>query len=412
MSVSLIVLFEFCIAMKEPLRLLVIDKTSVLESVRERWDRLGAVPGVEMTLLAPEVWVENYTPLQFPSDEARTYHSVIGRALWPGKEARSFYAHGMFRAFKSVRPHVVLMMEESFAMFALQTLLAQRLYAPSAKLVFYSNNITTYNHFTYRLGKLYKQVGRYVTPRFDVGLCVNDIAARVLQETGHDVAVKTLFYGVNERLFFPRNREESRAALGLPADDRIILYAGRLMELKGVQDLMIAFDRIRNERTNTPEGERLKLLIVGAGEYSAELHTLASRLDSAQAIEFRDLVPIEQMPALMSAADLFVLPSRAEINEQFGRVNVEAMLCGTTIIGSTSGGIPEAIGDGGFVFEAGNIDALADTIRRALDKPEESERRRQIGYERALSLYSADAFIKGIIALCEELTGKSLQPTE
>lgn len=395
--------------MEKPVRLLVIDKTSVLESVRERWDRLGVIPGLEMTLLAPEVWVENYTPLRFPADERRTYRTIIGRALWPGKEARSFYARGMFRAFRSVRPDVVLMMEESFAMFALQTLIAQRLYAPAAKLVFYSNNITTYDSFTYRLGKLYKRIGRYVTPRFDAGLCVNDIAARVLRETGHDVLIRTLFYGVNERLFYPRDRNESRAALGLDPDDRILLYAGRLMELKGVQDLITAFDRIRSERAGEPDGTRLKLLIVGAGDYAEPLHALAAGLPCRDAVEFRDLVPIEQMPALMSAADLFVLPSRAEINEQFGRVNVEAMLCGTTIIGSTSGGIPEAIGEGGFVFRAGDIDDLADTIRRALDDPEEAERRRRAGRERGLSRYSAQAFIDGVLALCEELTGRRLK---
>lgn len=385
-----------------------IDKTAVLESVRERWDRLGAFPGLDVTLLAPEVWVENYTPHSYPRDERRSFRSIVGRALWPGKEARSFYASGMFRAFGAVRPDVVLMMEESFAMFALQTLIAQRLYAPSAKLVFYSNNITTYERFTYRLGRLYARIGRYVTPRFDVGLCVNDIAATVLRRTGHDVEIRTLFYGVNERLFFPRDRMESRAALGIPDDAFVILHAGRLMELKGVQDLIVAFDRIKSGRRN----EKLKLLIVGAGEYADRLRSLASEAGSAKDIEFRDLVPIERMPALMSAADLFVLPSRAEIHEQFGRVNVEAMLCGTTIVGSTSGGIPEAIGDGGYIFEAGNVDALQGAIESVLDDPEEAGRRRRTGRERAMRLYSADAFIDGIVRLCEDLTGRRLRPTD
>ena len=382
--------------------MLVIDKTAVLESVRERWDRLGRTPGLNVGLLVPEQWVENYTPMRFEDSGNYSWDAVVGKVLFPGKEASGMYRTGLGKAFRKFRPDVVMMMEESFSLFALQTLIAARIHAPRARLIFYSNNVTSYNHFTYRLGPLYKLIGRWVTPRFDVGLCVNDLAANVLKATGYDVQVRKLFYGINERLFYPRSKEEARAELGLPSDVPVFLYAGRFLELKGIQDLIRAFEQVCKERPQ----QDMRLLLVGDGDYAGELQSLAASGSFRERIEFRRTVSLEQMPALMSAADAFVLPSRKEINEQFGRVNIEAMLCGTTIIGSTSGGIPEAIGDGGFLFDAGDVGQLANVLGLVLDGADEVAQRREKGKEQALAGYSTGAFVQGLVDLFRELSGR------
>lgn len=387
-----------------PLSVLVIDKTSVLESVRERWGRLSRIPNINVTLLAPEQWVENYTRMTFDGRGNYAWRAVVGKTIGTGKEASGMYVRGLRQAFRESQPDIVLMMEESFSFFALQTVLVASRYAPHAKLIFYSNNVTSYNHFTYRLEPLYRLLGRWLTPRFDVGLCVNDLAVHVLQETGHDVQIKKLFYGINERLFYPRPKEEARAALALPSSIPIFLYAGRLMELKGVQDLILAFNHVQGER---PEQE-MRLLVVGAGEYAQQLRSLSQQMEFRENIEFREIVPLEQMPLLMSAADVFVLPSRDEIHEQFGRVNIEAMLCGTTIIGSTSGGIPGAIGEGGYIFQAGNVQALAETLNQVLNDPDSVANKKEIGRQQALQLYSTGAFIDGLVTLFEELMGRAV----
>lgn len=389
-----------------PLSVLVIDKTAVLESVRERWDRLGRVPGIKLGLLVPERWVENYTPMRFTDEGDHAWDAVVGKVLFAGKEASGMYLTGLRRAFRKFRPDIVMMMEESFSMFALQTLITARIHAPRARLIFYSNNVTSYDRFTYRLGPLYKLIGRWVTPGFDAGLCVNDLAVRVLETTGYDVLVRKLFYGINERLFYPRPREEARAGLGLPVNETIFLYAGRFLELKGIQDLIPAFERVCARHPD----KNARLLLVGDGDYADALQALAGTNRFSERIEFRRTVPLEQMPSLMSAADAFILPSRKEINEQFGRVNIEAMLCGTTIIGSTSGGIPEAIGDGGFLFEAGDVGQLTDLLESVLVGSDEVERRKELGREQALAGYSTGAFIEGLVKLFEELSGRNLHP--
>lgn len=386
----------------DPLRVLVIDKTSVLESVRDRWDRLAQMPGLEVTLLAPERWVENYKMLRFDLGEDRAYRPIAGKVWWPGKEARALYVKGLRRAFREARPDVVMMMEESFSMFALQTVLTARRHAPGARLIFYSNNITSYDRINYRLGRLYERIGRWATPQFDVGLCVNDLAADVLKRTGHDVLIQTLFYGIDERLFSPHPKREARRAFDLPENGTLLLYAGRLMELKGIQDLIGAFELLARR---FPERE-LHLAIAGEGEYGDALKSLAEGTDVADRISWLPMVAIQQMPQLMSAADMFVLPSRKEIHEQFGRVNIEAMLCDTTIVGSTSGGIPGAIGNNGFIFNAGDVDDLVRTLTYILEHPEEERRRRRDAMTYALERFSTGAFLNGLLGVFRSLTGR------
>jgi glycosyltransferase involved in cell wall biosynthesis len=67
----------------------------------------------------------------------------------------------------------------------------------------------------------------------------------------------------------------------------------------------------------------------------------------------------------MNAIDVLVLPSRTTPSwkEQFGRVLIEANACGTPVIGSTSGAIPEVIGRAGIVVPERNSKALADALR-------------------------------------------------
>ena len=97
----------------------------------------------------------------------------------------------------------------------------------------------------------------------DMGLCVNARAVDVLRDSSFTGEIRELFYGINDDLFQPVPRGRARAALEIPEDVDLFLYAGRLLELKGVQDLIAAFARLRSER---PE-RTMKLLVVGDGEY-------------------------------------------------------------------------------------------------------------------------------------------------
>lgn len=390
-----------------PLRVLAIDHVGTLSRIRERYVRLLRVADIELTVLVPSVWVENYTRFEFQPRDDEEYTVLTGRITWPGKEIKALYYTGLLRAFRQARPDVILMMEESFALFALQTVAARALLAPRAPIIFYGNYILPYADLGFRPTWLFRPLSRLLLRRMALGLCVNQRAVDALRDFGYQPA-RWLFYGVDEEIFFPVPKDQARRAVGLPEGGMIFTYVGRLLEEKGVQDLIEAFDAIVRQRP----GQSLRLIILGSGEYGDTLRARAAATPSSESITFVPSVPIEEVPIYINAASVLVLPSRAEWNEQFGRVIAEAMLCDTTVIGSTSGEIPRGVGDAGFIFEANDVDALRSTMERTLDDPEEVTRRRALGRAKAASEYTLGAFVDRLVDVLEEVSGKDARRRE
>ncbi|MBZ0275063.1 MAG: glycosyltransferase family 4 protein, partial [Anaerolineae bacterium] len=92
----------------------------------------------------------------------------------------------------------------------------------------------------------------------------------------------------------------------------------------------------------------------------------AESLGIAGRVEWIDWMPSAAMPGEYTRLDALALPSLTRPNwkEQFGRVLVEAMASGVPVIGSSSGAIPDVIGDGGLIAPEGDVTALADGLRR------------------------------------------------
>jgi glycosyltransferase involved in cell wall biosynthesis len=141
----------------------------------------------------------------------------------------------------------------------------------------------------------------------------------------------------------------------------VVGYAGRLVESKGLVDLLEAMRRL-----DPP----VELLLAGNGE-------LRSRLEGqpipGSHVRVLDGMAHDQMASAYARFDVLVLPSRttATWKEQFGRVIVEALWCGVPVIGSDSGEIPWLIEltGGGVVFAEGDRDALAAQLRTLRDSP-------------------------------------------
>jgi glycosyltransferase involved in cell wall biosynthesis len=387
-----------------PLRVLVIDKMSVVRKNRERFIRLARRANVEITLLAPTVWVENVVRTEFEPGEDEPIDVVLGRVSWPGNEIKSIYLTGLLKALRRSRPEVVFMFEEAFSLFAIQIVTLCRLLYPKTPVIFYGLWILPYRQLYFRPRPLIRGICRAVFKMVHLGLCLNDRATQMVREAGFHNA-RTLFFGIDEEIFQPVEQAEARRRLGIAPSEELFLFAGRLREEKGIQDLITAFARIRSERPGRP----LQLVIVGDGDYLPQLRELAASLDLGTSVVFRNAVPIDEMRLVIASATALVLPSRSYWAEQFGRVLVEAMLVGTTVIGSTSGEIPNVVGDGGFVFDADDVNDLEKTIKQVLDNPEEAERRRMLGHEKAIAQYSMGAFVEGLIDTFEELSGRRLR---
>jgi glycosyltransferase involved in cell wall biosynthesis len=101
-------------------------------------------------------------------------------------------------------------------------------------------------------------------------------------------------------------------------------------------------------------------------------------------------VAYERVPSLLKALDVLVLPSVTILpqhREQFGRVLAEAMAAGVPVVGSSSGAIPEVIGDAGLVVPERDPAALARAIEAVLAQPELRQRLIAAGRQRAWSTF-------------------------
>jgi glycosyltransferase involved in cell wall biosynthesis len=195
---------------------------------------------------------------------------------------------------------------------------------------------------------------------------------------------------------------EVRAELGLPRDAPVALFAGRLAAQKGVADLVAALDLLQHVRPD------LRTLIVGDGPLRADLE------ETAQAFRLNGLVRFlghrDDVPRLLAAADLLVLPS---LYEGLPNVVLEAMRFAKPVVATAAPGTTEVVADGstGLLVPCHDPPALAQAIRRVLEDQGLACRLGAEGRARVESEFRADQMVAHFAELYERLaTAKAQGP--
>ena len=188
-------------------------------------------------------------------------------------------------------------------------------------------------------------------------------------------------YTVDNDRFFEASRltQEERldllASFGLDPALPTVVFASKFMPRKHPADVLLACARLQQR------GIASQLLFVGSGEQEAELRALAQQ-ESALKVVFAGFQNQTQLPRILGASNIFVLPSE---NEPFGLIVNEAMCAGLPIVASTEiGCVPDLVHQdvNGRVFEARDVAGLADAleplVRDASLRQAMSEASRQI----------------------------------
>jgi D-inositol-3-phosphate glycosyltransferase len=176
--------------------------------------------------------------------------------------------------------------------------------------------------------------------------------------------------GVDTCHFFPIPKDEAKEAIGIPKNDRMVLFVGRIEPLKGIDTLIRAMALMKLDCGKCPH----YLVIIGGDadttpeEDSVEmtrLKSLCSDLGMDEVILFLGKRGQDTLPYYYSAADVLVLPSHYE---SFGMVALEAMACGTPVIGSDVGGLAHLIkhGETGFLVPSQDPVALSECMTKIL----------------------------------------------
>jgi glycosyltransferase involved in cell wall biosynthesis len=189
--------------------------------------------------------------------------------------------------------------------------------------------------------------------------------------------------------------EASREAAPPPwrKDGRFTVgFAGALNGQKGWKVLLRALGRLP---------DAFQAVLVGDGAQWQQARAWAAGGELAGRVHLTGAIPREELLALYASFDAFVLPSvtRPGAVEQFGCVLAEAMACGVPVVGSSSGAIPETIGEAGLVVPEGDPEALAGAISRIRAQEGLRKRLARAGRQRWERNYSCRAYARSLARL-------------
>ncbi len=162
--------------------------------------------------------------------------------------------------------------------------------------------------------------------------------------------------GVDLDVFRPGDRRAARAALGLPADEHVVAFVGRIQPLKAPDIVLRAVAKLPGIRIVVAGGPS------GSGLSSPDgLARLADELGITARVTFLPPQSRADLATLFHAANLVAVPS---YSESFGLVAVEAQACGTPVVAAAVGGLPVAVRDGvtGTLVSGHDVERWADAL--------------------------------------------------
>ena len=227
----------------------------------------------------------------------------------------------------------------------------------------------------------------------------------------HKIAVIPCGFATDE--FWPIAPRFARRALGLPSDVPVLLTVGRLVPRKGVDNAIRALS-ILVRRLGVPA----ELLVVGGNSDIADsavtpeiarLRNVAAEAGVADRVTFTGRRSRELLKLYYSAADVFVA---TPWYESFGMTAIEAMACGTPVVGSRVGGIKYSVLDGltGYLVAPNDPFALAERLNEICSSRRLAERLSGVAVRRAHTLFRWERVTRSLAALYGDVQASAREP--
>lgn len=216
--------------------------------------------------------------------------------------------------------------------------------------------------------------------------------------------LKIIPCGFDPAEMWPMDKALARLALGIPADERVVLQLGRIVKRKGIDNAIRGFSRLVNKH-HIPA----RMLIVGGDSEDADpkytpeigrLKRIAAKEGVARKVQFTGRKPRHILKYYFSAADIFI---STPWYEPFGITPVESMACGTPVIGSNVGGIKYSVQDGvtGFLVDPKDPDALGERLAFLYRNPNVLQTMSKSAVDRANGCFTWDTVSGSISELYE-----------
>lgn len=204
---------------------------------------------------------------------------------------------------------------------------------------------------------------------------------------------RTVYSGIDLERF-----RDVEPATDVDGDGVRLLMVGRLADGKGFSDLLAAIDRLPTDD--------LSVYLVGDGPQRDAIEREIERRDLQARVSL--LGYRSDVPSIMAACDVFVLPS---YREGTPRVITEAMASGLPVVSTDIAGIPEQVADGesGYLIRPGDVDALANRLERLIDSRERRQSFGRAGRDR-VERFSATQMLEDLDAVYRDLLSSATPP--
>ncbi len=350
------------------MRVLMISHACAEPINRGKLKALSRRSGLEISLLVPRLWKEGERRLATDSGDGEGFPLYTGAVLFPGRVAGHVYRSGLIQAIKSARPDIIHLEEEPWSLAAAQLIALLPWFRPRPRFVLFSfENMDLDLPFFRR--RIERKSLAVAVELIAGGETVRD---RLLLRGASPERITVIpQFGLDSDLFHP-------PAEGARSGEFTIGFIGRHVHEKGIDILIRALADLKGN---------WRAVLVGDGPRRAELEALARSLNLAGRIEFPGWVDHFEIPGLLREMDVLVLPTRSveRWKEQFGHVLIEAMSSEVVPVGSTSGEIPNVIGNDGFVFPENDVNSLTKILAELQENPELRRRISISARERARS---------------------------
>ena len=230
-------------------------------------------------------------------------------------------------------------------------------------------------------------------------VCVSNAVAEVCRGVGFSSEMlRVVFAATDPERVRGGDRRQGRAAAGVADDKTMILVVAGLNENKGHTFLLEAMPAVLRRHPNA------RLILVGDGTQKEPLQLQAKQLGIDAQVRF--LGYRQDIPDLIQAADLLVLPS---LVEGLGMAVIDAMFAGTPVVATATGGVCDITGSNtternavAWIVPPGNGPLLASAIVESLDSPEQRNLRADRARQRVEQFFTPDRMVDGMIAVYRE----------
>ncbi|MFN3193054.1 MAG: glycosyltransferase [Aureliella sp.] len=320
-----------------------------LAQAREDW---------KVTLLLPDRWKNEYGDFMDASLLNGFKAELATKPVFRnGSVPLHCYRTWASRLARKFRPDIIYSHNEPYALSTIQwCLAAKRLSIPFG--FFSCQNLVK------RYPTPFRQAEKWVYRNSQFAFPITQSVDEVHREKGYRGNSVIVPLGFDPQQYSAQ--EDVRQRHATHEGDVQLVFIGRVVEEKGLITLAKALAQISELPWH--------LTMIGAGPYEQNVRQALERQGLSGRVTWKGFIPHSEVATMYESMDCLLLPSETRSNwkEQFGRVLVESMACGTPVVGSDSGEIPTIIKKtgGGIAFRETNVDDCSNALRKMITDKE------------------------------------------